>query len=373
MTEKREQLGKKEFKWQYQILWEIEHEKDQLGEQAKVSLPDLLKKACQSLDILLEWVSVESNAVEFMISADMQLNMNKMMKILQKKCVKCVRLECWKSKTVCISVNDRLAGEDARIEKLLGAVTDVAYYDLDEMFDEELKDFKIYLKQRKLGVIDWGDRIFLVDKEALKQQINLNCFECTKIHKYGCCSGRPCEMSRKNQAMLKMHSTHLEEDMQKIDPEWHSEIVASGGIWAEDDMIKEWQGRCALLVEHEGVHKCMAHKYALENDIPIYEICPLSCLMYPLEMLELLSNQQNKIILLTSVLEDEFATQFGRWGSYRSLAVDLRCLDKNAHNEIFRQEAYQPVYRVNQNLLIHELGKMVYWGIERLLKEEKTE
>lgn len=371
MTDKQELEDRRNFKWKYQMLWQVEDEKNELGEQAKLKLSDTLKKACQDLDILLECINVEKHRVELLISTEVQLNINKVIKTLQNKCVKYIRVDYWHSRTVCISLNDQLAGEDARIQKLLGAVTDVAYYDLDEMLDEEFKAFKEYLKQRKLGVIDWGERIFLVDKEALEQKINLNCFECTKIYKYGCCSGRPCEMSSKNQAMLKKHLPQLQEDMQKIDPVGYSQIVASGGIWAEDGMIKEWEGRCALLVEHEGVYKCMVHKYALEKEIPVYEICPLSCLMYPLEILELLSNKQNKIILLTSVVEDEFATQFGRWGSYRSLETDLRCLSENSHNEIFKKDAYQSVYRVNQNLLLHELGKEVCWGIEKLLRYNK--
>ena len=254
------------------------------------------------------------------------------------------------------------------MSKLLDDLWSVEYYDLDESVTEHLKAFKEYLSHRKLATMDIGEQVYLVDTVALRKEINLNCFECTKLYQYGCCCGSPCQMSKKNQKLLDQYLNPLSEEMRSLNEKYYNEVMEKGGFMSFDGSIKECNGRCSLLVEHEGIHKCMAHKYALDHEISIYELCPLSCLMYPLEIMELITDKKRRVILLTSVVEEEWAKTYGRWGSYKGLKIDHRCVNKEAHNEVFRIEDYRPVYEVNKNLIDYEFGEGVYKGLKILLK-----
>ena len=223
--------------------------------------------------------------------------------------------------------------------------------------------------RQKLTILEQGGKVFLIDEEALRKEINLNCFACTKLYRYGCCCGSPCNLGSRNRKVFDKHLFNIEEQIKAHDERTYKKIMAKGGFMASDGSINECEGHCALLIEEEGVYKCMAHSYALKRDVPVYSLCPLSCLMYPLEMIELVTNKQRKLMLITSVVDEEFANHFGRWGSYNTLEVELRCINKEGHNDIFREEDYRPVYEVNQGLLCHEFGELFYTSLVEILKE----
>lgn len=374
--------------WSYYITWYTNRHQMILVQEVEKRVIELLMKLCTPSKINLDKVEVVLDSVSMILKVDAQLNISKILKNLQKTLsselckefphLKSIGTELWDSECLMSTLNEEVAADCVRIEKILNSLWAVEYYDIDESFtsyidesfEKDIDKFKKYLGNRKLGIVEHGERIFLVDKEAIAKEINLNCFECTKIYKYGCCCGSPCDMSSKNKKMFHKHSLQIQNEMKNLDESKYKEIVAKGGFLATDGSINECNGHCSLLVEHEGVRKCIAHKYALDHHIPIYDICPLSCLMYPLEIIELITNKQKTIILLTSVLDEEFTEEFGRWGSYKSLDVDLRCIDKNAHNEVFKEKDYKSIYKVNKNLLTHEFGAQVYKGIEQLFKQQ---
>ncbi|MEG0501210.1 MAG: transposase [Cellulosilyticaceae bacterium] len=373
--------------WCYHITWYTNNHQMVLIEGIEKRIIELLMKLCAESKMYLSKIEVTPDSVQMILEAEEQINTSKILRNIQKALsnvlykefpnLKSVGAELWDEDYLMSTLNDEVAEGDVRIEKILNALWAVEYYDIDESitsyidksFEKDIDKFKNYLEGRKLGIVEYGDRMILVDKEALVKEINLNCFECTKIYKYGCCCGSPCDMSSKNKKMFDKYSLRIENEVKNLDESQYQEIVANGGFWAADGSLNEWNGHCALLIEHEGVRKCIAHKYALDYHIPIYELCPLSCLMYPLEIIELITNKQKTIILLTSVLDEAFAEEFGRWGSYKSLDVDLRCIDKKAHNEVFKEKDYKSVYKVNENLLIHEFGDKVYKGIAQLFDE----
>lgn len=365
--------------WHYHIEWYTNERRGILIDEIERQVVNLLSKWCSELKLHLIKITVTPYMVQLLMDASTQINSSKTLRMLQRKLSKSlyrefptlrnVEGELWDSLYLICTHNRGKAELDIRIEKFLKSLWEVRYYDLEETFASSLNEFKDYLRHRNLGIVDYGDRVFLIDQEALVKEINLNCFECTKIYQYGCCCGSPCGFSSKNMNMFDNHILNIENEIKNIDEEQYKELLASGGLVTANGAIKEYNGHCSLLVKHEGSYKCIAHKYGLEHNIPIYDLCPLSCLMYPLEIMELMTDKQKKIILLTSVLDEYFADRFGRWGSYKSLEVDLRCVDKSAHNEIFREEDYKPVYSVNKNLLIHELGLEVYKGIENIVKK----
>lgn len=259
--------------------------------------------------------------------------------------------------------------QDMRLMHLIENLKEVYYYDLDEgMIWEDIQKFKSYLKERKLTRIEQAGRSVLVDEKALKEKINLNCFECTKRFQYGCCCGSPCAMSDKNLEQFCRQLPSIEAHLKKIDEEQYEKVRSKGGFLSANGKIKAFDGHCSLLVLHEGVYKCLAHKYALEEGIPIYELCPLSCLMYPMEILELITKKKKTIWLITSAVEEDFAEHFSRWGSYKSLKVEMRCLHENEANAVFKKENYASVFEVNRNLLSHEFGKEVVQWVEEIIK-----
>lgn len=372
--------------WSYHIIMYTHNRKNMLVGEIADRLVELFGALCTELKVSLRQIKIESDQVELRLGVENQMNMTKTLKAWQKSLsqalckefpsLKGTGTELWDSTYLISTIGRDAAEKNIRIEKILEALWAVEYYDIDESFtsyldgsfEKDMAKFKAYLANRNLGIIEYGELVFLVDKEALAKEINLNCFECTKIYQYGCCCGSPCDMSAKNKKMFDKHSLRMQAEVKKIDEQQYDAIIANGGFINSEGVIKEFEGHCSLLIEHEGVSKCIAHKYALDYQIPIYDICPLSCLMYPLEIMELITNKQKTVILLTSVLEETFENEFGRWGSYKTLDVDLRCINKSAHNEIFREKDYKPVYEVNKHLLMHEFDDMIYKGIEKLFE-----
>lgn len=354
--------------WKYRIIWKVAEVKEVSSyEEMMDKLKETLRAIIKKEFIALKELIVDKDEIELILESNTQPNMNKVLKNVQKEVLKIYTLKEDRQSYWIITQSKECAGKDIRTQKLINALTLGEYYDLDEgMTSTDLKALKKYLLERNLGVIDYKEQVFLMDLEALKKRINLNCFECTKIHKYGCCGGSPCSMSSKNMNLLDQHVLSMEEAVKAIDLEQYKKLQENGGFVTANGLIKAYDGHCALLIQHEEVYKCMAHKYALDEQIPIYDLCPLSCLMYPLEIIELMTDKRKKVILLTSVIDKTFASQFGRWGSYETLEVELRCIDEKSHNAIFKEKDYRPVYQVNKGLITHEFGEMLYRCIEKL-------
>lgn len=358
--------------WSYDITWDIKEvdSSSEAMEKLKHQLTLLMEKEDMPFKIGAE----RKNNLTFSVRSSKQLNITKWQTALQKKVIAYLK---WHTDSIelsrVISHSQVIAKEDQRLSKLINQIKEIDYYDLEEgLTDEDCTLLKDYLKGRRLGSIEQKGQIFLLDYKALHEEINLNCFECTKRHQYGCCCGSPCTMSEKNMALLDRHLVAMEDALQKLDQKQYQILRRKGGFISVNGEIKAFDGHCAFLIQHEGVYKCMAHKYALDEQIPIYALCPLSCLMYPLEIMELITDKKRKIYLITSAVEENFAASFSRWGSYTSLEVELRCIRKEAADEGFKQEAYKPVYQVNQGLLIHEFGNSLYQGIAALIEADHT-
>lgn len=247
-------------------------------------------------------------------------------------------------------------------------IKSVFYYDLEEgLVESDINQLALYLKDRRLKEIKQGNTIYLLDEESLKCKINLNCFACTKSTHYGCCCGSPCPLSVRNMNTFNRHELLIEESVKALDIEAYEKIKSLKGVLTFNGKVKTIDDHCALLINDKGTYKCLAHKYALENNISPYELTSLSCLMYPLEILELTDTNNQLYFLITSVVDREFAEKFGRWGSYDSLETDLKCLDITKHNNSFNKKDYKEVYKVNKSLLIHEFGEALYEELEKAM------
>ncbi len=366
--------------WQYTVIW-YGKERDLLTkEEEKKAIREYIITLGDEQHFKVEEVEVTPQYIKMSIKVRGQINSSKVMKQFQKKLTTYIKksigslpeeVELWdEQRTLMMSKQIEGSRQNKRLEKILQAVIDAEYYDLEDGFTSQLEDLKRYILEQKISLVEEGERLFLVDEEALKKEINLNCFECTKLYQYGCCCGSPCNLGSRNRKNFDKHLINIEEAVRAYDQGTYEKILSKGGFIASDGSINACDGHCALLVEEEGVYKCIAHSYALKRDIPVYSICPLSCLMYPLEIIELITNKQRKVLLLTSVVDETFAHKLGRWGSYNTLEVELRCIDKQKHNAIFREEDYKPVYQVSKGLLCHEFGELFYSGLVKVLEED---
>lgn len=356
-----------ELKWFYTITWYAK-EKEANLEEISVLLKETIASIVQTQGGLLEEVKIELDCLKAILGANIQLNIGKLVKQLQRKLI-AITESFDEEQTMITTTCSNLNQTNIRLEKLLNDVIDAEYYDMEDSFTSSLEELKGYLLKRKMSMIEKDNQLFLLDEAALKHEINLNCFACTKLYRYGCCCGSPCNIGPRNRKVFDRHLLNIEQEVKACDEKTYKKILDKGGFVASDGSINECNGHCALLVEEEGIYKCIAHSYALKRDIPIYTLCPLSCLMYPLEIIELITNKQRKMILLTAAVNEDFAHRFGRWGSYNTLEVELRCINKEEHNDIFKEEDYKPVYKVNEGLLSHEFGNAFYKNLEEVLQK----
>ena len=355
--------------WHYTITWTIQE--NSIQDEGIESLQKIVETLVEQEGSILKDVKHTPQTFSFQVSSTEQLNITKWQTALQKKVMLALkgRIDGIELEHI-ISHSQVPAAQDQRLGKLIESIREVDYYDLEEgLTDEDCAVFKGYLKEQRLSLIEQKGQLFLIDNKALRAEINLNCFECTKRHQYGCCCGSPCAMSDKNMNLLDRHLLPMEEALKDLDEKQYQTLIDKGGFVSANGEIKAFDGHCAFLIWHEGVYKCMAHKYALDQNMPIYELCPLSCLMYPLEILECITDKRRKLYVITSAVDEPFAARFSRWGSYTSLDVELRCIRKECADEGFKEKDYQPVYEVNKGLLAHEFGEDLYKALSHLLTQ----
>ena len=360
---------KNNLRWQYQLGWQIPN--TMLNEWIE-RIHQTIREEARREKMTIEAVEINEQEISCQFSSPVQINSHTFCKKLQKQLEKAAKdhgMSQALQEPIVMSWSQEKAENDIRLNKWISTVREADYYDLDAGLDnEEIKRLKGYLLGQKLAVIEEDEKMIIIDREALQKKINLNCFECTKKYRYGCCCGSPCEMSDKNRQLLEDHLVEIEERVNQIDPVQYENLIHHGGVLAANGKIKSFDGHCALLVEEKGIYKCIAHQYALEQGIEVYEICPLSCLMYPFEVIELITNKHKKAFLFTAAVKGVPMLELSRWGNYEALEVGLRCVDETLEDEIFKEEKYRPVYQVNQKLIEHEFGKQVYTYIERCLK-----
>lgn len=329
-------------------------------------------------------LTVEKDKIKFTITHQKQLNVNKVLKDIQKLLIKIPFFGCKvkveelieDEKNWLVITPPTQVSESPRLKKIIASISETSYYDVGHLYGPEPSKLEKHLFHRNIGIIDWNERVFLVDEKALMQKINLNCMACTSKYTFGCCCGSPCNYSRKNLKVYKEHEKAIIEQMKQIEPAFYKQVLSELGVSESqlelvgfDGSVGECGGRCILLVREDGMAKCLSHKYALENELPVYEISPLSCLMFPFEVIDCMTNKGRRILLLTSVVDDEIASEIGRWGSYKHLEMSLNCIDESCHNEEYRKEDYKPVYKVNKGLITHEFGGQIYDAVCEIVSQ----
>lgn len=372
-------MKKETQKSKYQLIWHfIEQAKK---EEVHRIIGNHLKELEKKLKVTLSYELMGEAQVVFQVASE-KISGHKLLQGLCKQLNKifsdqALQQAVLNDKNWMILTPSETLSESVRLQKLFHGIRETYYYDVKHIYGPDKQKLEKRMQERKMGILDWGDKVFLLDEAALTKPINLNCMACTSKYDFGCCCGSPCNYSSKNLKTFKAHEKEIISELKRIEPAYYEAIenkfskeesFGEVELVGFDGTVGECEGRCMLLVREDGFGKCLAHKYALEHQIPIYTMSPLSCLMFPFEVIEMITDKNKRIFLLTGVVEDELAESIGRWGSYKRLEIPLACTDIGLCDEHFKKADYQPVYEVNKGLITHEFGPMLYEGLALSLK-----
>lgn len=246
------------------------------------------------------------------------------------------------------------------------------YYDINsKLSDNEFKSLIKYIRQHSdnMVVFEHDNTVFIADLFMLKKRVNLNCFYCE--NRYGCCGGSPCKMSDKAKRYFNNHAGNIVDLIRDSDYSRYNDIIANGGFIKKNGSITEYDGRCSFLVEEDGIYKCAIRKYASDNSISKYDICSLSCLLFPLEIIRLYGYRE-AVYFITSIADMNVWDKIGRWENFgRDENMSMKCLFEEQNDSVFGKRDYRPVYMVQRELIEHEFGVSVYELISKHCREIK--
>lgn len=259
------------------------------------------------------------------------------------------------------------------IMKQKGTVVVFFQYE-DVYFYETIKqEFVRYIEQafNNNDVVRYGD--YLIDVEALTRVINLDCINCHQINDTCCCGASPVAFPR--HSLLNVLANY-EEIITERFSEKQRQIIEEKGIFDEhlgrmlSPKTMEW-GCVFLMKKGNGVRRCAIKDWCLENNKRITDFCSTSCLLFPMDVFEIRSISGRKFYYITSVLKDEIATKYSRWGDIS--ALNLPCIDYSRvpdifNGEIFKDNEYTPIYLNFKELLIQWFGQNTYSYIDEQCK-----
>jgi hypothetical protein len=228
-----------------------------------------------------------------------------------------------------------------------------------------------------------GVHTFDLDVAALQTPVLLDCANCHLAHEESCCEGGfpfpPAE------ELLPMLDAHLPELAQTWLPQEVQEHIRSEGLYEQHvetagfQTIGTFEGNCLFCrVEGQGP-ACVAHRHALNKGLQAEELKPLSCLLYPLD---LIADEQGRV--LVTALTQRTAS-FSRWGEeYRldflcgnrelraaEAAGDDALLRPNIRRglaaETFALDRYRPAWQEGQGLLTRLYGDGLWQQLEQIM------
>ncbi|PWK10257.1 DUF3109 family protein [Tumebacillus permanentifrigoris] len=220
-----------------------------------------------------------------------------------------------------------------------------------------------------------------VDVAALQTLVQLDCAHCHLAHVASCCEGGfPFPPAKE---LLPMLDEHLDGIAAYLTPERVRHLLQKGLYerhleTAGHQTIGTFAGDCTFCHVEEQGPACMAHRYAVQAGLAPESVKPLSCLLYPLELIE---SEADGRTLLTALTEQTAA--FSRWGAdYRLDFIcanqDLRATDdetdqspnirRNLPADVFALERYRPAYVEGQELLTSRYGADFYKELEILIQ-----
>ncbi|KEO83634.1 phosphoribosyl-AMP cyclohydrolase [Tumebacillus flagellatus] len=218
------------------------------------------------------------------------------------------------------------------------------------------------------------------DVDALQALVQLACAHCHRAHHASCCEGGfpfPPE-----EELLLQVDEHLDGIAELLPREVVRDLLKRGLYeqhleTAGHRTIGTYEENCKFCrVEGHGP-ACMAHRYALQSDMHPSAVKPLSCLLYPLDLIR---SEEDGRTLLTALTER--TARFSRWGAdYR---LDYLCANyelrgdpaaaasenirKDLPPDVFARELYRPAYVEGRDLLATLYGEPFYHELQTLIQ-----
>jgi len=229
----------------------------------------------------------------------------------------------------------------------------------------------------------------LYDIKSLSRLVNLDCLNCRSAHTRLCCNGSPYTPNSEDINIVRTNLSNIIHTVESYNEDNNiAKVIEDKGFLNDKGTFIDNCGRCVFSVKIPGADVCGIHAYALENDMKYTSLKPKSCLMYPLDMIEL-KNGQHFIFGITegTVIEVEETKNgnlnlkkdnqgFSRWNI---TDLDFVCVNKKHRENIletkktkskvirgtlpktmFKVEDYKPIYEEEKNVLIELFGEDAY-------------
>jgi hypothetical protein len=246
--------------------------------------------------------------------------------------------------------------------------------------DGEAYHLQKYLKKGQGAgtIVAWG--VYDLDLAALQTPVLLDCQNCHLAHQESCCEGGfPFPPAAQLLPVLDQHVGKIAEQHLPAAVRTHIEqqgLYESHVETAGHLTIGTYQGDCLFCRKEDNGPACMAHRYALQSGMRPEEIKPLSCLLYPLD---LIADEAGRV-LVTALTES--TARFCRWGAdYR---LDFLCGNRELREQIaageqeglranllcdmphdaFAIDRYRPAYQEAKATLLRLYGEELWHEID---------
>ncbi|RXT07279.1 DUF3109 family protein [Ammoniphilus sp. CFH 90114] len=234
----------------------------------------------------------------------------------------------------------------------------------DQLSKKEAFHLKKYYK--KHSFISSGR--FIIDP-AIFTNVNLDCKNCHRVHVMTCCEGgQPYSTDPESEEKLRKAApsiikTYLDEKRQwEADQSGYMEKFAVG---PQHPTIKLCEGNCFFFVKDDDESYCSIHRYALDHQRSPLDLKPMSCSLFPLDII-----QMDSTLFVTAITPE--TTAFSRWGyEYK----DHLCVNREIREaeqispELFSIDGYRPAWEWCRDLLQTTFGDEI---ITIIMQSETT-
>ncbi|NGQ97116.1 DUF3109 domain-containing protein [Brevibacillus sp. SYP-B805] len=229
------------------------------------------------------------------------------------------------------------------------------YYGTPEpMGEKEAYHCMKYVKRRKADLVRYGS--FLIDREALRTPLHLDCLHCRQVHGMTCCEGgQPYAVDAWQIPFIDREAAAVLTGY--LDP-GRIARAEKHGIWEQGNRLGSiplHEGSCYYCTAINGSRGCALHAHAEATGQDLYALKPLSCQLYPLEMIEM-----GDRVLITAVTAQ--TATFSRWGTdyleqFYCASLPRRLAAAHLADDLFAVEGYRPAYLWGLRLIQDAFGE----------------
>lgn len=251
--------------------------------------------------------------------------------------------------------------------------SDIKYYLLDSFLsrNKRINFVNFLFNKNKNNEIEIYKNI-IFDKVGLTSKVNLDCFNCSKLNTHVCCYGSPCALTAEESENLLNNIFDIVKD--RFDKDTLNTMLAYGMVYEDEDgnlVPLQYEHGCSfLMTTKEGYRLCAIKNWCIANKIDIVGMCPSSCIMFPLDILEIICDGK-KYYYITSILDDTYAVKFSRWGV--GTGSGYQCLGKGKipkeyKGKMFLKDKFVEVYKEFEYLIKSWFDAETYDFIDKKCK-----